>query len=76
MPTPVGMSGGPVFRVQKHLNEPFECFGMVFSERITQTPEGVLQFGTALRLDTLRDAIGPATDNVPLAEHLTRTDRG
>jgi Trypsin-like peptidase domain len=76
MPAPVGMSGGPLFRVQRHSGEPFACFGMVFGERATQTPEGELRFGTALRLDTLRNATGPATDNLPLAEYLTRADRG
>ncbi|MET8759897.1 serine protease [Lentzea sp. NPDC004782] len=80
MPAPVGMSGGPLFNVQRSAarggtsNEPFECFGVVFGERIHQTPDGEIKFGTALRLDTLRNATAEATNGLRLAEYLTRTE--
>jgi len=78
MPAPVGMSGGPVFNVQRPTavrgtsQEPFECVGVVFGERIHQTSEGELRFGCAFRLDTLREAAADATDGMPLAEYLAR----
>lgn len=80
MPAPVGMSGGPLFNVQRAdvrgelSSEPFECFGVVFGERLLQTPDGELRFGTALRLDTLRNAAAEATDGLPLAQYLSRPD--
>jgi Trypsin-like peptidase domain len=80
MPAPVGMSGAPLFNVQRSAalrgisHEPFECFGVVFGERIYQTPDGELRFGTALRLDTLRNAVAEATGGTPLAEYLARHD--
>jgi hypothetical protein len=73
MPAPRGMSGGPLFRVQHGPAEPFECVGVVFGERIYQAPDGELRFGTAVRLDTLRQARAAATGGLPLAEHLARS---
>ncbi|KQC34985.1 hypothetical protein UK82_29095 [Frankia sp. ACN1ag] len=73
MPAPEGMSGGPLFRVQRGPGEPFECTGVIFGERIHPTPDGELRFGNALRLDTLRNARAEATDGLPLAEYLARS---
>jgi hypothetical protein len=78
IPAPVGMSGGPLFNEQRPLFrggpalEPFECYGVVFGEHSIHTPDGVHRHGTAVRLDTLRNAAAPATDGLPLAEYLSR----
>jgi hypothetical protein len=81
MPAPVGMSGAPLFNAQRSVlrgtsHQPFECFGVVFGERIHQAPEGELRFGTAFQLDTLRNAAAEATDGIPLAEYLARSGTG
>ena len=80
MRAPVGMSGGPLFNVQRpetrgrESSEPFECFGVVLGEWAHQTPDGEIRFGMAVRLDTLRNAAAEATDGLPLAEYLSRSE--
>jgi len=68
------MSGGPLLNDQRPLFrgepalEPFECYGVMFGEHSVYTPDGVDRHGTAIRLDTLRNASGPATGGLALAE--------
>ena len=78
MPAPPGLSGGPLFRT-----DPFEVVGVVVGEPIEPSGRPVdeviypaaefYRFGAAHRLDTLREAVAPATGGLPLAEHLKRS---
>ena len=80
IPAPVGMSGGPLFNAQQPLVrggpplDQLECYGVIFGEHSLHTPDGIHRYGTALRLDALRNASGPATDGLPLAQYLERPD--
>lgn len=75
---PVGMSGGPLFNAPPSIVrggpalEALECCGVVYGEHSVHTEDHVHHYGTAFRLDTLRNAAGPATNQLPLAEYLER----
>ncbi|MFJ9372425.1 serine protease [Streptomyces sp. NPDC101455] len=80
IPAPVGMSGAPLFTAQPPLIrdgqalDPIECYGVIFGEHSLHAPDGIHRHGTALLLDALRNASGPATDGLPLAQYLERPD--